>query len=320
MARNHKTKFSRVQIGITRGDPAGIGPEILEAALNSGRLNPNADYLAVGPKTLVAPGRPTYESGQAALESLELSCDLLKQGKIDAVVTSPVSKQALHLAGFQFPGQTEFFAARLGCTPPAIPSQTPPQGTQQQDFGYAMCLTGRRLTVALATIHIPLQQVAATLSPEEIFRVGCLLADFCQTRLSRAPRIAVCGLNPHAGESGAFGDEETKVIAPAINRLNRVFGDLADFTGPHVPDAIFRRAVDGHYDAVLAMYHDQGLIPFKLTDFDTGVNTTLGLKFPRTSPDHGTAYDIAGQGIAKPTSLIAAINLATELLLPGTPA
>ncbi len=282
-------------IGITRGDPAGIGPEIIEAALNSGRLPSFAEYRIIGKECRVEPGRPSLESGRAALASLEESCELLKSGKIDAVVTAPVSKQALHQAGFDFPGQTEFFAQRLNAS------------------SHAMCLTGPRLTVGLTTIHIPLSDVPAKLSKAEIHRVGALLAEFCQHRGISHPKVAVCGLNPHAGEEGAFGSEEIEIIAPAIEVLNATFADKAKFSGPHVPDAIFRDAAMGKYDAVLAMYHDQGLIPLKLLDFDTAVNTTLGLPYPRTSPDHGTAYDIAGKGLANPSSMIAAITLAVEL-------
>jgi 4-hydroxythreonine-4-phosphate dehydrogenase len=209
------------------------------------------------------------------------------------VVTAPVSKATLQNAGFPFPGQTEFFAQRFGI----------------EEF--AMCLSGRHLSVGLATIHIPLANVSSELSEKKIVSTGRLLAEFARRRFKRTPRIAVAGLNPHAGESGRFGDEEARIIAPAIDRLNQLFPNV--FSGPHVPDAVFRQAAAGEFDAVLAMYHDQGLIPLKLLDFDTGVNVTLGLPKPRTSPDHGTAFDIAGRGIARPDSMIHAIKLACEL-------
>jgi 4-hydroxythreonine-4-phosphate dehydrogenase len=169
-----------------------------------------------------------------------------------------------------------------------------------------MCLTGGALTVALVTAHVPLKDVQLTVP--EIMRTGELLADFLTLRLGRAPRIAVAGLNPHAGENGDLGREEIEIIQPALALLG---GD--GWSGPHSPDTVFCRAVAGEFDGVLCMYHDQGLIPLKLHAFDQGVNVTLGLPFPRTSPDHGTAFDIAGKGIARPDSMVAAIRLAAEL-------
>jgi 4-hydroxythreonine-4-phosphate dehydrogenase len=175
-----------------------------------------------------------------------------------------------------------------------------------------MLLTGPTLSVGLATIHNALADVPRLLTQEAVFSIGKLTAGFLRKRGIAAPRIAVCGLNPHAGENGAFGSEEKTTISPAIAALNET--SLAVFTGPHVPDAIFRDAAQGKYDAVLAMYHDQGLIPLKLLDFDEAVNVTLGLPKPRTSPDHGTAFAIAGKGEASPASMLAAILLACELV------
>jgi 4-hydroxythreonine-4-phosphate dehydrogenase len=173
-----------------------------------------------------------------------------------------------------------------------------------------MCLTGGPLTVALATIHVPLRDVPRLLRADEIVRIGKLLRDFLRTSLGSEPRIAVAGLNPHAGESGRFGDEEQTIIAPALTEL----AAHGDFTGPLSPDTIFHRAAAGEFDGVLCMYHDQGLIPLKLLAFDTGVNVTLGLPFPRTSPDHGTAFDLAGTRRANHLSMLAAMNLAAEML------
>jgi 4-hydroxythreonine-4-phosphate dehydrogenase len=174
-----------------------------------------------------------------------------------------------------------------------------------------MLLAGATLTVGLATIHEPLVKVANLLTVERIVRIGTLTAEFLMRRGIPHPRIAVAGLNPHAGENGAFGDEEIRIIRPAIHQLNKM--DIATFTGPAVPDAIFRDAAQGEFHAVLAMYHDQGLIPLKLLDFETAVNVTLGLPKPRTSPDHGTAFSIAGKNLANPSSMLAAIRLACEL-------
>jgi 4-hydroxythreonine-4-phosphate dehydrogenase len=203
----------------------------------------------------------------------------------------------MYAAGFKFPGQTEFFAERCGVK------------------NFAMCLTGGKLTVALVTTHIPLSEVPRALKRSEIVRVGLLLADFLRGRSINAPRIAVAGLNPHAGESGKLGREEIEIIAPAVAELNqsRITNHDSLFGGPLSPDTVFHRALEGEFDAVLCMYHDQGLIPLKLHAFHSGVNVTLGLPFPRTSPDHGTAFEIAGKGIARPDSMIAAINLAAEL-------
>jgi len=173
--------------------------------------------------------------------------------------------------------------------------------------------------VALVTAHIPLRAVAESLSTSEIIRVGILLADFLRQRLGRPPRIAIAGLNPHAGESGALGREEIEIIEPAVALLRGELGDTATCACPISPDTVFHRAVGGEFDGVLCMYHDQGLIPLKLHAFDSGVNVTLGLPFPRTSPDHGTAFEIAGQGIARADSMIAAIHLATELARQSQP-
>ena len=282
-------------IGITRGDQAGIGPEVVAAALASGELSSACSYQIIGEQVDAVLGKPDAATARAALDALEQAAQMLKGGQIDAVVTAPVGKEGLHELGFDFPGQTEFFAERLGCD------------------NHAMCLTGKNLTVALVTIHVALADVPGLLRREEIVRVGRLLADFCRQRGIQSPRIAVCGLNPHAGENGAFGSEDVEIVGPAVAELQQA-AKGAIFSGPHPPDTIFRPAADGQYDAVLCMYHDQGLIPLKLLDFDTGVNVTLGLAKPRTSPDHGTAYDIAGQGKASASSMIHAIQLACEMV------
>jgi 4-hydroxythreonine-4-phosphate dehydrogenase len=281
------------RILITMGDPAGVGPEVIAAAMASGQLPENFVFEVVGDVKAGTPGKPDEVSARASFEALQQAAAALKNGTADAVVTGPVSKEALQAVGFDFPGQTEFFAAEFGV----------------EDFG--MLLTGDHLTVGLATIHEPLSKVPELLTGERILRIGRLTADFLIRRGRSHPRIAVAGLNPHAGEHGAFGDEETRIIAPAIDALNQ--DGIARFTGPAVPDAIFRDAARGDYDAVIAMYHDQGLIPLKLLDFECAVNVTLGLPKPRTSPDHGTAFGIAGKGVADPSSMIAAIRLACEL-------
>jgi 4-hydroxythreonine-4-phosphate dehydrogenase len=250
------------------------------------------DFRLIGQHTGYTTGQPSSDSARAAWDAMEEAAQLLQQGAIQGVVTGPVHKESLHAIGFPFPGQTEFFANRAGV----------------QDF--AMCLTGGPLSVALATIHVPLRDVPSLLSTAEIVRVGRLFMIFLRRRLGRPPRLAVAGLNPHAGEGGRFGDEEERLIRPAVAQL----AAEGDVTGPHSPDTIFHRAASGQFDGVLCMYHDQGLIPLKLLAFDTGVNVTLGLPFPRTSPDHGTAFDLAGTGRASHASMMSAIKLAAELL------
>jgi 4-hydroxythreonine-4-phosphate dehydrogenase len=305
----------RPRIGITLGDCAGIGPEIVDLALKSGRLPDSAEYVVIGRQPNCKPGEPTIETARAAAAALEEGVTLARRGEFDTIVTGPVHKARMYEAGFKFPGQTEFFAERCGVK------------------NFAMCLTGGKITVALVTIHVPLSKVSSALKQSEIVRIGLLLADFLSRRSSakadrssaavRVPRIAVAGLNPHAGESGKFGREEIEIIAPAVAQLNQsLFTSHQSrpvFTGPHSPDTVFHRAIEGEFDAVLCMYHDQGLIPLKLHAFHTGVNVTLGLPFPRTSPDHGTAFEIAGKGIARPDSILAAINLAVELTSSDAP-
>jgi len=288
------------RIGITLGDCAGIGPEIVDLALKSGRLPGSAEYQIIGKHPDCSLGKPTLETARTAAAALEEVVTLARRGEIDAIVTGPIHKARMYEAGFKFPGQTEFFAERCGVK------------------NFAMCLTGGKITVALVTTHVPLRDVSNALKQSEIVRVGLLLVDFLHSRSKTAPHIAVAGLNPHAGESGKLGREEIEIISPAVNELNhQVLVTYRDshllFIGPVSPDTVFHRAVEGEFEAVLCMYHDQGLIPLKMHAFHSGVNVTLGLPFPRTSPDHGTAFEIAGTGIARPDSMIAAITLATEL-------
>jgi 4-hydroxythreonine-4-phosphate dehydrogenase len=284
------------RIGITLGDCAGIGPEIVELALKSGRVPDSTEYMVLGRQPSCKSGEPTPETARAAAAALEEAVTLARRGELEAIVTGPVHKARMYEVGFRFPGQTEFFAERCGV----------------KDF--AMCLTGGKLTVALVTAHVPLCKVPRALKQSDIVRIGLLLAEFVRSRGKNGPRIAVAGLNPHAGESGKLGLEEIEIIAPAVQELqSRIEDGESKIVGPVSPDTVFHRAIEGEFDAVLCMYHDQGLIPLKLHAFHSGVNVTLGLPFPRTSPDHGTAFEIAGKGIARPDSMIAAINLAVEL-------
>src|SRR6266513_5695146 len=296
------TSTTKPRIGITPGDCAGIGPEIVELALKSGRVPDSIEYVLLGRQPNCKPGVPTPATARAAAAALEEAVTLARRGELEAIVTGPVHKARMYEVGFKFPGQTEFFAERCGIK------------------NFAMCLTGGKITVALVTAHLPLRLAAGALNRAEIVRVGLLLADFLISRSVSSPRIAVAGLNPHAGESGKLGHEEIEIIAPAVAELNRSLLTSHQshpvFTGPHSPDTVFHRVIEDQFDAVLCMYHDQGLIPLKLHAFHQGVNVTLGLPFPRTSPDYGTAFEIAGKGIARPDSMIAAIRLAVELAQP----
>jgi len=281
------------RIIITLGDPAGIGPEVVDRALASGELPSGFDFRVLGDRGGSLLGRPDAGSARAAMDALDQAVVEIQRGRAEAIVTGPVSKESLQAIGFPYPGQTEFFAQAFGV----------------RDF--CMLLAGSSLTVGLVTIHEALADVPRLLTIDGIVHTGLLTARFLKRRGIASPRIAVAALNPHAGENGAFGDEESRIIFPAICRLND--SGEAYYTGPHVPDVVFREAADGQVDAVLAMYHDQGLIPLKLLDFNNAVNTTLGLPVPRTSPDHGTAFALAGKNMADPSSMIAAIRLACEL-------
>jgi len=285
-----------MRIGITLGDPSGVGPEIVERALAEAPAELRERCVIFGALDELAaedrvPGRPTPGGGAAQVAWLEQAVAAAKAGAIQALVTAPISKAQVKRAGFAFPGHTEFLAERLGARE------------------HAMLFAGPRLKVVLATIHHALADVPAALSFEAVeraIRLGgeALVRDFGIP----SPRIGVLGLNPHAGEGGLFGDEEARVIAPAIAAARRAF---AVVDGPLVPDAAFRRP----YDLFVAMYHDQGLIPVKLVDFDLAVNVTLGLPIIRTSPDHGVAYDVAASGwpAVRHESFAAALLLADDL-------
>jgi len=306
------------QVGITLGDPAGIGPEIVAAALaaaprewceriivygDRGPLERGARAMRVdlpevrlvsgGQGDRSVAGTPDLSSGAAQVHYLETAVAAASRGDLAAIVTAPISKTWARRAGFEFLGHTEMLAARLGAR------------------DVAMFFVGPKLKVALTTVHRPLAEVVTDLSTDRVRRVIELVATSMVRDLGvTAPRIGVVGLNPHAGEDGLLGDEDADIIAPA---LSEPFPP-ATLVGPLVPDAAFRDAVHGRYDALVAMYHDQGLIPVKLIDFDESVNVTLGLPIVRTSPDHGTAYDIAGKGIARSISMQRALALAIEMV------
>jgi 4-hydroxythreonine-4-phosphate dehydrogenase len=275
---------NRPRIGITLGDPAGIGPEVVAKALKSGRLDRRFDYEVIGDPH-------TRRRADAADWVVEGAKRCLK-AELSALATAPISKELLPRAGYAFVGQTELLA-HLSRTK-----------------RFAMMLAGGPLRVALVTTHAPLRDVPKLIRTSKILEVIELTDEICRRFGIRRPRIGVAGLNPHAGEGGLLGHEEQRVIAPAVQHAARR-GIAA--SGPHSADTLFYRAAHGQFDAVVAMYHDQGLAPLKLIAFDDGVNLTLGLPFVRTAPDHGTAPDIAGKGIARPNGMIAAINMAARL-------
>jgi 4-hydroxythreonine-4-phosphate dehydrogenase len=297
-------------IGVTMGDPAGIGPELVRRVCGGAgdvviygdaRLLAGLDARveAVTSLAAVTPGAPSPATGKAQVDYLEAAIADARAGKLAALVTAPIHKASCIAAGFAFPGHTELLAERFG-----VPRVT-------------MMFAGPRLKVSLATIHHALADVPRVLTVDGIATTIVQTAQAMRRHfgLSR-PRIAVAGLNPHAGEQQHFGDEEPRLIAPAIARAQAELGDAAEVTGPHVPDVVFRDALAGSHDAVVAMYHDQGLIPVKLIDFEEAVNVTLGLPIVRTSPDHGVAYDIAGKNVARTTSFAAALSLARTMILP----
>jgi 4-phospho-D-threonate 3-dehydrogenase / 4-phospho-D-erythronate 3-dehydrogenase len=282
-------------IGITIGEPAGIGPEVIRKALHSGKLPKGFRYEVIGNGTGVLPGRMTRKSAKLALGALEEAALRWQRGQLAAIVTGPVSKENLSRVGFTHPGQTEFLADRCG-----------PEAGEP-----VMMLTDRRLTVALVSTHCSLREAVRRLSVTKYVRVARELSHFFQGLGVKKPRVALAGVNPHAGEGGLFGNEEARFVVPAVRQLQ---AEGIDASGPHSPDTVFHRAVKGEFEGVVCAYHDQGLIPFKLLAFRTGVNVTLGLPMIRTSPDHGTALDLAGTGKADETSMVEAIRLACRLV------
>lgn len=322
---------------ITMGEPGGIGPEIVLKALLSPKLKDTPAPIAVGSrdvfleaasllgldvkiKTISGPdeaspalntqktpgtielieaasaegytkGKPSAQGGLASVQCIKAAVALVLKGKAGGIVTAPISKEALRLAGFNWPGHTEMLAELTGTT----------------DF--AMVLAGGPLKVILATTHTSYKSVPALITQASVLKAIRLAGKACKEIFgNNSPRIAVCGLNPHAGEAGLFGNEEAEIILPAIESAQH---EGLRASGPYPPDTVFLNASQGEFDMVVAMYHDQGLIPLKLLAFHTGINITVGLPFLRTSPDHGTAYDIAWQkgGQANPSSMLCALAL-----------
>lgn len=281
-------------IALTMGDPAGIGPEIAAAAMAALEGRIPIRFIAERAALAAAiPGRPDRANAAAVIRSIERGVELVRAGECAALVTNPIAKKVLIDDGFGFPGHTEFLGHLTGA-PRAV-----------------MMLAVEGLRVVPVTVHTPLASVPGLLTEDLIVETARITAAALARDFGIAsPRLALAGLNPHAGEGGAMGREEDSVIKPAIARLQ---AEGLTVTGPHPADTMFHPAARARYDAALCMYHDQALIPLKTIDFERGVNVTLGLPIIRTSPDHGTAFDIAGKGIASPASLIAAIELAADL-------
>jgi 4-hydroxythreonine-4-phosphate dehydrogenase len=297
------------EIAITCGDPAGVGPEVIAAWLAS---NPTDDACAViGPPRWLerlstrarkipvgledfddTPGKPTPDGALVAWAAMERAAGGCQKGEFSAVVTGPVSKEKLAAIGYPFPGQTEFFADRWGGEP-------------------VMGFCGGRLRVVLATWHVPLDQVSRQLGPHLVERTVRAADALARAEGVAAPRIGVCGLNPHAGEGGLLGSEERDFLNPALDRFR---GEFPGLSRCEPADTLFARALAGEFDVIVALYHDQGLAPLKAVDFDTAVNVTLGLPHVRTSPDHGTAFGIAGKGVARGTSFANAVTVARRLV------
>ena len=284
----------RPRIAITTGDPAGIGPEIAAKAAADPRVRAACEPIIYGPlgEERFAPGVLSAAAGQAAYDTLVRAVDAAKAGAVDGLATAPINKEAFRLAGLPWRGHTDLLAHLTGA--PHV----------------AMMFHSDELRVVLATIHIPLAEVPRALTQSLMEKTIALTARELPLFDKVQPRIAVAGLNPHAGEHGLFGSEDAEVIAPAIEAC-RARG--VDVSGPFPADTVFVRARRGEFDVVIACYHDQGLIPVKLVAFGRAVNVTLGLPIVRTSVDHGTAFDIAGKGVADPESMIAATLLAARL-------
>lgn len=276
-----------MKLAITVGDPRGIGPEIVKAALADPRVQSAAEYVVIGPTDYRVGASPS-DAGRHAGDAIVRAVNLALSGKVDGIVTAPLDKAALLAGGYDYPGHTEMLA-------------------ELTHSRVAMMLASDRLRVVLATTHIPLRDVPDSVTPAAIIQAAQITRTGLRHWFGVAePRLALCALNPHAGDQGRFGDEDDRVLAPAARDAN--------IAGPFPADTVFVRAIRGEFDAVIAPYHDVGMTAIKVASFGEAVNVTLGLPFPRTSPDHGTALDIAGRGIADPSSMIAAILLCSAIV------
>ena len=302
-------------IGITMGDPGGIGPEVILKALTSPEIRAAANYVVIGSEKVlsnISDGaladnisvldldnftvnnatihKPLPESGKASVEYILKGLDLAINGKIDALVTAPISKEAIKLAGYDYAGHTELLKEKTSVE------------------NVVMFMVGKGLRVSFVTTHLAVNEISGAINQENVFSTIQITATGLKTFFGiDNPKIAVCGLNPHCGDGDRFGTEERDVIMPAIERAQEMG---IDCHGPLSADTVFNKALNGEYDIVVVQFHDQGTIPIKMHAFDSGVNITLGIPVIRTSPTHGTAFDIAGKGVANPGSMIEAIRTA----------
>jgi 4-hydroxythreonine-4-phosphate dehydrogenase len=309
------------KIAITIGDPAGIGPEIVLKSLLSEEVNQICRPLIIGSKSVIdeasvkmkipfdhsaydvidpgeissrdfAKGKASTGNGRDCVAYIKKAAELALLGMVDSIVTAPISKEALKMSGANWPGHTEMLAELTGT----------------KDF--AMVLCGGPIRVILVTIHTSYKSVPDLIKKRLVLKTILMAKKTCDVLAIEKPRIAVAGLNPHSGEAGIFGREEIDEIRPAVEEAISMGIHVS---GPYPPDTLFHKVYKGEFDIVVCMYHDQGLIPLKMIAMDTGVNMTIGLPFMRTSPDHGTAYDIAWKGFANPSSMIAAIKMAAAI-------
>jgi 4-hydroxythreonine-4-phosphate dehydrogenase len=322
------------KIAVTMGEPGGIGPEIIVKTLYRAEIRENCDPIVIGNAEVmkdavkltrlpmriksissvsdsrpgigdievlniksrfpVKKGVPSKSSGRAFVQYIRKAVELSLKNEVKAIVTAPISKESLNMSGYAWPGHTEMLA----------------ELTHSKDV--AMMFISDRLKIILSTIHIPLKAVPVKINEKLVLRTIRFAKKGMDMLGIKKPRIAVAGLNPHAGESGIMGTEESGIIIPATRRAKE---EGIDVSGPYPPDVIFHKAYNGEFDIIVCMYHDQGLIPFKMIAFDTGVNITVGLPIIRTSPGHGTGFDIAWKNLANPSSMIEAIKLASKLKL-----
>lgn len=306
-----------IRLAVTLGDPRGIGPEVAHAATLAWRREvPDGSVIFIGPDSdTTAPAdeyisvgswessQPISDAGAIAGRAIQKAVDLATSGAVDAIVTAPIDKAALNAGGYHFPGHTEMLA-ELTATP-AVAMMMAAESTR----------LGGALRVVLATTHVSLASVPRLLTSELLVEQARLTWDALRKLWGiRTPRLALCAFNPHASDGGLFGDEEARIMTPAIEMLR---ADGVDIAGPLPADTVFVRSIGGEFDAVIAPYHDVGMAAFKTASFGQGVNVTLGLPFIRTSPDHGTAIDIAGKGAADPSSMLEAMRLASRLASAG---
>jgi 4-hydroxythreonine-4-phosphate dehydrogenase len=291
----------RVRLAMTVGDPRGIGAEIVAKALADPEVDERCDVVVIGPEGIDVtvgeaigkwvPGSDPAIAGKLSGLAIERAVDMAQAGIVDGIVTAPIDKFALHAGGYDFPGHTEMLASLTGSR-------------------VAMMLASDKLRVVLATTHIPLRKVVEHLNADTIVDVARITREGLEQWFGvGSPRIALCAVNPHAGDGGRFGNEDAELLAPAARK--------AGIKGPYSADTVFVRAMRGEFDAVIAPYHDIGMTAIKVASFGSAVNVTLGLPFPRTSPDHGTALDIAGQDLADPSSMIAATLLCASIASRG---